>query len=77
MNNKKVHANNAKKEAKKPEPNFALFCGFSLRPLREILELHKRYYLKDIRFMQSANQHIHQSSHLLINTSILCLLKND
>jgi len=38
MNNKKVHAKNAKKDAKKSELNFALFCGFSLRPLREIFE---------------------------------------
>jgi len=38
MNNKKVHAKNAKRDAKISEPNFALFCGFSWRPLREILD---------------------------------------
>lgn len=34
---KKVHAKNAKKDAKIPEPNFALFCGFVWLTLREIL----------------------------------------
>jgi len=37
MNNKKVHAKNAKRDAKISEPNFAPLCGFSWRSLREIL----------------------------------------
>jgi hypothetical protein len=39
MINKKVHAKNAKKDAKKLKLNFAHFCGLSLRPLREIFKI--------------------------------------
>ncbi len=41
MSIKKFHAEFAKRDAKNSDVNFALFCGFSWRSLREILKLHK------------------------------------